>query len=285
MKSAPRWIFVSAMVMGCGGASVPVAKEQTTNAARSPTRSSAAPSALECPDAPRDAEPIASEPAPVKLEELNRLSQVKGVPVPPAICTAYVSRRSKAAKDVAAAVSETDPAARDAMLVGLESKDDATLRALRADLAPIECGDAIVDPWMAGKREVRGRVGHAMVGLSLAGRLSRLPTTPPTMPAENDKSKVSAFVKGPLQAWSRQQAAALEAIESSAATLTGYGRAVSALESGAAELRFIDKLRSSPIPASWDAELKGIYEAMLDEALEARKARGRDAAACWRDHA
>ena len=37
-------------------------------------------------------------------------------------------------------------------------------------------------------------------------------------------------------------------------------------------------MRSAPVPASWDPELKSIYEAALDEALEPRKKRGRDAA-------
>jgi len=74
-----------------------------------------------------------------------------------------------------------------------------------------------------------------------------------------------------------EQATAVDALSAAAAKLSGYGRGIAAVEAGVADLRLVDKMRSAPTPASWDKELKSVYEAALDEALEPRKSRGRDA--------
>jgi hypothetical protein len=98
------------------------------------------------------------------------------------------------------------------------------------------------------------------------------------MGAVRDKEKVKAFVNGPLKTWMLEQSTAIEVLSAGAAGLSGYARGVAAIEAGIAELRLVDKMRSAPTPASWDADLKAAYEAALDEALEPRKRRGRDAA-------
>ncbi len=245
-------------VVGCGGSAPTGAQSPTSKTADvgSVAPAKAPPPIQTCPSEPRDVEPVAAAPRPLPLDAFQKLSTVKGVPAAPASCAALANQR------------ESTP----------ESKDDPTARAQRAELAPPECADVIAASWFAGKKEITGtKAAHALVGLSVAAKLARLPTNPPTIPAEKDKAKVLEFVRGPVAAWSLGQATAIESIETIAAGLNGYGRAIAALESGAAELRFVDKLRSSPIPAGWDAELKAVYESMLDEALEKRKTRGRDA--------
>jgi hypothetical protein len=75
-----------------------------------------------------------------------------------------------------------------------------------------------------------------------------------------------------------EQASAIDALSAPAADLSGLARAVVAVEAGMADLRLVDRIRSAPTPSAWDKELKAVYEAALDEALEPRKTRGRDAA-------
>src|SRR5262245_26835219 len=83
----------------------------------------------------------------------------KGLPPPPAACADFVKRKAvgplscaDAASSLSAldkAFTETDPASRDARLAALESctlLPPGFARALRAELAPIECGDALVEP-------------------------------------------------------------------------------------------------------------------------------------------
>ena len=74
------------------------------------------------------------------------------------------------------------------------------------------------------------------------------------------------------------QASAIDALSAPASELTGLARGIVAIQAGLADLRLVDRIRSSPTPSTWDSELKAVYEAGLDEALEPRKTRGRDAA-------
>lgn len=87
-----------------------------------------------------------------------------------------------------------------------------------------------------------------------------------------------AFVKGPLADWIGEQAAAVYHV--SLAALSGYGKAVVAIEAGLADMRFVEVVRAAPVPDEirGDAALSEAYFTTLDEALEPRKARGRDAA-------
>jgi hypothetical protein len=65
-----------------------------------------------------------------------------------------------------------------------------------------------------------------------------------------------------------------------ASRLKGYGKAVAASEAALSDLRFVQAVRAVPLPdeLASDPEAKNVYYAALDEALEPRKTRGRDAA-------
>jgi hypothetical protein len=236
------------------------------------------------PAGPRDDDAAdASANAPLDLEPWKKAKSAKGVPAPPPSCAAYANRApSKEPGTAVEAFAEKDPAKRDARFVA-EAKNPKTnaalSRALRADLAPVECADAIVDPLLAAPPSAESATNvRLLVGFSLAGKLARTASSPPAMGALRDKEKVKAFIGGPLKTWLVEQSTAIEVLSSGAAGLSGYARGVAAIEAGIAELRLVDKMRSAPVPATWDAELKAIYEASLDEALEPRKKRGRDAA-------
>lgn len=276
---------------GAGGAaSVP---SGSSVVAAQPALPAAAPAAASDPFAvpasPRDdeaADPSAA--APLDLEPWKKAVKAKGVAPSPASCSAYVNRapsKDEPSKDGKGdAFAEKDPGKRDARLVAigkLPGSDPASNRALRADLAPVECADAIVDPLLQSATSAPSENAanlRLLVGFSLAGKLARTANAPPAMGALREKEKVKAFVSGPLKTWLLEQSTAIEVLSSGAAGLSGYARGVAAIEAGIAELRLVDKMRSAPVPATWDPELKAIYEAALDEALEPRKKRGRDAA-------
>jgi hypothetical protein len=233
------------------------------------------------PAAPRE-DDLATEPGVVSVGAWR--DATKGIAAAPATCKEWAAR-APVTSDLAGALSETDPAKRDAKLAGYAKSDPDKLAfatALRADLAPIECADAITDVAIGRMREPApspgGAIAEVLVGLSLASKLSRTAATPPTMGSASDKEKVKSFIKGPLATWMIAEAKTIEGLSSGARGLRGYGRGIAALEAGVADLRLVDKIRSAPTPSSWDAELKQVYEAALDEALEPRKRRGRDAA-------
>lgn len=234
------------------------------------------------PEGPRDDAPVAP-PLPVyPLEQWKKASAVKGLSAVPKECAAFVSRAAakNAPADLVSALAESDAAKRDAALVARDAKEAAGLvRALRAELAPVECADGLVDPYLekANVNAMNAPHSHALVGLSLAAKLARTAHDPPTLPSAATKETIKKFVMGPLKTWVTDQAIAIETLGAGAAALQGYGRGIAAIEAGHAELRLVDQLRSAPTPKEWDAELKAVYEAALDEALEPRKARGRDA--------
>ena len=238
------------------------------------------------PAGPRDDDTPDAARSAVDLEPWRKARTAKGVPPPPAVCAAYANR--VAAKDVAGvveALGEKDPGKRDARVVALDQQvpklKGAWTRGVRAELAPIECADTITDPFLQAyvpsAEPEAATLARQLVGFSLAGKLSRTASSPPSMSGISDKEKVKAFIQGPLKTWLLEQSTAIEVLSSGAAGLTGYARGVAAIEAGIAELRLVDKMRSAPVPATWDPELKAIYEAALDEALEPRKKRGRDA--------
>jgi hypothetical protein len=91
---------------------------------------------------------------------------------------------------------------------------------------------------------------------------------------------VNQFVAGTLKAWIEGQAKAIYSVSLHGSNLEGYGKAVVAIEAGLADLRFVEVARSAPVPddIAKDAELKEAYLGALEQALEPRKNRGRDAA-------
>lgn len=266
------WLAVRAALgaaLGCGGAPAP---------------GPAAPAAAPVPTGPADAagspgtpaDPFALPPRPAE-GDLFSLEDEGGSPVDVAPL-----RKAWAAKGIAPRPKTCAPPRRDAGPAAapakLDEKDAVAAAALRADLAPIACADAVTDPLVPAAGALTGRAAHVLAGLSLASKLARTALEPPTMQATTDKEKVKAFIKGPLAKWVVEQASAIEALSAAAVGLRGYGRGRAAVEAGVADLRLVDKIRSAPTPKGWDDELKAVYEAALDEALEPRKARGRDAA-------
>jgi hypothetical protein len=292
-------IVMAALAPGCGAAGVPpggpatpagVAGAAPANATSEPTgrpseaagsRPAADPFAI--PDGVRDDAPIVPPPPAYPIEAWKRASAAVGIAALPKACAAFASRApaKPAPADLVSALAEPDAARRDALLVAREGAEAPGLvRALRAELAPTECADAIVDPFLktASANALATPHAHAVVGLSLAAKLARTALAPPTLsPGAGDKQSVKKFVTGPLRTWVVQQATAIEMLGAGAAGLVGYGRGIAAIEAGHADLRLVDQLRSAPVPKTWDAELRSVYEVALDEALEPRKQRGRDA--------
>jgi hypothetical protein len=218
-----------------------------------------------------------------------------GLAALPASCDAFVNRKGAGAAPACAdkaagiaaldgAMSEGDAAKRDARLLDLEAcagLPPGVARALRAELAPIECGEAILAKTLAAPPAgLDGNVYHAMLGLSIASRFARAAQSPPVLAAPFTRPRVIEFTSGPMKAWFSEQASAIEAISIAAKELSYYGKAILAIEAGTAEMRLVEIVRNAPIPAELDKdlELKNQYYATLDQGLDPRKNRGRDAA-------
>jgi hypothetical protein len=174
------------------------------------------------------------------------------------------------------------PDARDEALAALTSCGfpvPGWVTALRAELAEPECADVIVAGALAGPVKLRADVGDTLKGLSLAAQLSRLVRDPPRLD-QPSKEQFEAYFKDQLTPWIFEQAHAVHRLSEAAARLTGYGRAVAAVEAGIADMRFVEVVRAVPLPTAMaaDPELNEAYYGALDQALEPRKARGRDAA-------
>jgi hypothetical protein len=182
-----------------------------------------------------------------------------------------------------AALATADVAKRDAMLAGLEACPGlpvGLIRGLRAELAPHECADAIVEPVLkAPPTNIKKPAYFALLGQALAARLARTATNPPTMTAPFERKRVQEFLRGPMLAWMTDQGRLIEEIGKISLELPFYARGVVAVEAGMADLRVVEVVRSAPVPKEIgdDEELRNIYYGELDQQLEPRKTRGRDA--------
>ncbi|WP_437992826.1 hypothetical protein [Sorangium sp. So ce145] len=218
-----------------------------------------------------------------------------GVPAAPRACEAFVRRAAVAPAQpcgdaqgaieaLDAALAEDDAAKRDARLAGAEAcagLEAGLARALRAELAPITCGDAIAAPLLeAPPAALRGDLYQVLLGLTLSARLARTATEPPTLRPPYDVQRVLAFTKGPLFAWVTEQARAIEDLGRRGVELPFYAKGIVAVESGRADMRLVEAVRSAPLPDAMrkDAELANVYYGELDQLLDPWKARGRDAA-------
>jgi tetratricopeptide (TPR) repeat protein len=243
------------------------------------------------PEAPKGAPP-AQVTAPPGVDPLH--SPPPGLAPVPAACDAYATRKGEgkvACGDAASALAALDaalarssPEQRDAALVDLEGcagLPGGVPRALRAELAPIECSEAILEPYLkAPPADANGIVYGAMLGQAVASRLARAAQSPPVLSLPHDRVRVLEFIKGPMRDWLEQQALAIETISHAAAELPQYGKGVAAIEAGVADLRLVEAVRGGPIPDDFkrDEELKTAYYGSLDQMLDPRKDRGRDAA-------
>ncbi len=267
------WSFLLAsLLLGCGATAAPP-KPASPPAAPEPPAPARAP-----------ARPTGLPAAPAAVPE-----------VPPS-CDAYVAHndadgaacgqdRSRTLEALDQALATPKPVPRDAALAALESCEAfprGLVRALRADLAPVTCSDALVDPLLAesSRSELRRDLRLPLTGLGLASRLSRLVSTPPRIEPPFDKPGLQQFMKEDLWSWVKTQAEAIQQLSAHGAKLEGYGRAIVAVEAGMADMRFVQIMRDVPLPAEMaeDPAIKDAYYGSLDQALEPRKNRGRDAA-------
>ncbi|MCC6668326.1 MAG: hypothetical protein IT375_31570 [Polyangiaceae bacterium] len=214
------------------------------------------------------------------------------VPAAPAECQAFATRSAPAAACdeknalglLAAALAKADAAERDTALTALEPCTQlpaGLARAMRAELAPVACGDVLVESFLAKPPPgIEPELRDALMGLGFAARASRLVREPPQLAPPHGKARVNQFMAGPLKHWIEGQAKAIHSVSLHGSNLEGYGKAVVAVEAGLADLRFVEVARAAPIPEeiAKDRELKDAYLGALEQALEPRKLRGRDAA-------
>jgi hypothetical protein len=244
-----------------------------------------APAPAESSNAPGGA--AAPEPAPPP--------EILKVPRAPESCARY-RRVAEARQALGAAGCQSANAFRESLVQALDAapsgRDEALapltscgfpvpgwVTALRAELAEPECADVIVGGALEGPVKLRADVGDTLKGLSIAAQLSRLVRDPPRV-QQPTKEQFEAYFKDQLTPWIFEQAHAVHRLSENAARLAGYGRAVAAVEAGIADMRFVEVVREVPLPTSMAAEgdLSEAYYGALDQALEPRKARGRDAA-------
>jgi hypothetical protein len=240
------------------------------------------------PTAPGDAPPSDAATPPVGRKAIAPAA----VPPAPEECAAFVGHpvtgclpAGKAREILASALTPAkQPVEVDAALACLEESGDfepGLLRALRAELAPVACADALSAPFVE-KPPVKLSldVEGTLLGLVVAGRLARLLGVPPKLEPPFSKDRFLAFQKEELGPWIVSQALAIDALSLQGARLNGYGRAIAAIAAGNADLRFVEMARGIPLPEEIraDKELTDVYYGALDQALEPRKQRGRDAA-------
>jgi len=247
----------------------------------------APPPAAVAPTSPEPAPPLAPSEQPKPKPE--RVAPA-AVPPPPAACNELVTHPVGCAAGtpfraaLAGALGLDDAVARDAALACLESREEAppgALRALRAELGPEACADALVTPALqAPPKGMSAELEQVMLGLLVAGRLSRLLGEPPLLEPPLTKERFRPFFVEKLTPWVLAQALAIEKLSADAARLTGYGRGLAAIAAGNADLRFVEMVRAVPLPDEMKADksVSDAYYGELDQALEPRKVRGRDAA-------
>jgi hypothetical protein len=238
----------------------------------------------------------AASPAPERAEDAPAETPVKkavapaAVPPPPAECAPLVAHATTGCASsvapraaLAAALAKTGTE-RDAALACVEAAAElppGLVRALRAELGPAACADALVTPLLESPPKGMSRdLESVMLGLVVSARLSRLLADPPRPEPPVTKDRFRTFFAEVLTPWVLSQAAAVEKLSLTGARLSGYGRGVAAIAAGNADLRFVEMVREVPLPDEMKADkaVESAYYAALDEALEPRKVRGRDAA-------
>jgi hypothetical protein len=261
-------VFSCIWLLACGGAAVPKAP-------------ATAPS-----DAPPVEPPVASPRLP--------FATPPAVPAPPAACAELLRHPAQPATcgegkegplvALASALGDATPAEIDAALARLETCaafPPGLVRALRAEAAPVACGDALVAPLLGPDATgLEPEIRDGLVGLGVAAQLSRLVRGAPAITPPFTKQRFQEFLNGQLAEWIRAQAQAIHALEVEGTKLGAYGKAITAVEGGLADMRFVEVVREVPLPEelAHDQDLSDAYYMALDEALEPRKDRGRDAA-------
>jgi hypothetical protein len=264
--------LVLLLLAGCAAAPPPAAQTPGAQTSPAPRQTSAAAG---------DAQPRAGLPV-----------APPGVPGAPSSCEPFkiaaatggsCASPQQALELLDKALAKTDAAERDRELSSAESCAGfpaGIVRALRAELAPAECGDVIVEGYLRERGDtLTADVRHVLVGLGLSARLSRLVRQPPKFSPPYTKPRFSEFFRDTLARWIQTEAHAIHQTSLAGARLLDYGKGIVAIEAGLADMRFVEVVRQVPLPQELasDAELKDAYFGALDQALEPRKDRGRDA--------
>jgi hypothetical protein len=263
-KLAPALLCSLPLACGAGGAVTPAAS----------------PSSVALPEKSDE-----SRAEPSRVTGLGELPD--GISPAPSQCQSYAgdaagsSCRGGDAIELLAAALEESADNRDASLRCLESAPTlppGLMRALRADLAPRECGDAVVGD--ANASGAPRDVADALVALGVGARLYRTVRNAPLPAAGSDKAAFLLHFKERLRPWIVTQAHAIDVLSKVGPRLNGYGKAVVALEAGLADMRFVHVARSVQLPEEMknDPEIRETYLVALEQALEPRITRGRDAA-------
>ena len=250
------------------------------------------------PQAPAASEPPAQsewkqvEPA---KQKVPLVAQPAGVPAADSACQEYLAHASESCKQAPASGEEAREALaralgvaaaleRDALLTCLESDKSippGLVRALRAELAPVGCADVLALPFLEPRRpELDRSIEDTLIALASSGRLARLVQKAPELTPPFDKPHFMEFFQSTLKPWIVTQAQAIHELSVPAARLSAYAKGIVAIEAGLADMRFVSVVRQVALPKEMndDPEVREAYYAALDEALEPRKARGRDAA-------
>lgn len=179
-----------------------------------------------------------------------------------------------------------EDAERDVALGALERCSEyprGLIRALRAEFGPPECADiSVVSVVGKGKdaSSLPADIRETLVALGLGAQLRRLAVSPPKAPDDHSREALEHFFTDQLFPWISDQAQAIFEIASQGTHLSGYARGVVAIEAGSADMRFVTFARSVPLAdeIAQHEEARDLYYVTLDERLEPRKARGRNAA-------
>jgi len=216
-----------------------------------------------------------------------------GVPAPDGECQAFAQHDARAVacagekparEALASALLLPAPTERDLSLSCLENAREfpaGLIRALRAELAPVTCADTIVMPFLEPRKAgLDRRIEDTLIALAAGGRLARLVQTAPEPTGPVDKARFNEFFQSTLKPWIVSEAAAIHDLSALGPSLSSYAKGIVAIEAGLADMRFVSVVRQVALPKEMndDPEIRESYYAALDEALEPRKARGRDAA-------
>jgi len=291
-------VFVALSAVACTGPQAPPpnapAGTGTTATPPPPPLPKAGPESLNI-DGPLREEwmPLLKAPA-IDPAKTHLNAPPKGLPPTPSTCDVFVNRKGAAppaCKDTASALTSLDAAMavdnvdqRDTLLVSLEACAGipaGMIRALRAELAPIACGEAIVSPVLGALPPgIGGNVYQALLGRAIASRLARAATDPPKLAPPYTVERVKEFTYGPMANWVVDQAQVIQQVSQDAVELPSYAKGMTAIEAGVADLRLVEAVRSAPLPEEYakDPERQNVYYGALDQTLEPRKDRGRDAA-------
>ncbi|HVY27561.1 MAG TPA: hypothetical protein VHB79_13475 [Polyangiaceae bacterium] len=210
-----------------------------------------------------------------------------GLPPPGPECAAFASEAPLTCangdfNERLAVALEAPADERNRLLRCLEKAPEAPgglMRALRADLAPRGCADDVLGSRPADANTPRD-VSEMLVALAVGARLYRSVRQPPLPHPPFSKAEFSKQFKEVLTPWISAQAHAVDVLSQVGPRLSGYAKAIVALEAGLADMRFVNVARSIELPDEMkaDPEIKETYLVTLEQALEPRVLRGRDAA-------